>query len=169
MLSPCSFCSADCCKNHYITVTAFDIARLSEKLGKKAEEFAVLYPLKLINYDNDTVLEMQEEGCTMEYVLCLKSHPCLFLEKNRCTIHDFSPSVCRMYPKQINGNYNFGFCPIPSKMVFRMTGINMKNDFIAELEVYKKIVAEWNKKKGKKKDCLGFLVERAHQLGQESL
>jgi len=74
-----------------------------------------------------------------------------------------------MYPKQINGNYNFGFCPAPSKIVFRMTGINMKNDFLAELKEYRRIVAEWNRKKGKKEDCLGFLVEKARQLEQGSL
>lgn len=160
MLSPCSFCSAECCRNHYITVTAFDIARLSRKLGKKPEEFAVLYPLKLINYDSDTVLEVQEDGYIMEYVLCLKSHPCIFLKGNRCSIHDFSPSVCRMYPKQINGSYNFGFCPFPSKMLFRIAGINMNNRFVPELRAYRKIVAEWNKKKGKKKECLDFLIKR---------
>ncbi len=161
MIRPCSFCTAECCKNHYITVTAFDIAKICRKTGKKAEEFAVLYPLKLINYDNDTVLEVQEEGYMMEYVLCLKSHPCIFLKENRCSIYEFSPSVCGMYPKQINGRYNFGFCPMPSVLLFRMTGVNMSDSFISELKAYREIVAEWNKKKGKKKECLDFLLKQA--------
>ena len=157
MLNPCSFCSAECCKDHYITVTIFDVLRISEKTEKKLEEFAEIYPLRLINFDNDMVLEMQEG----EFILCLKSHPCVFLEGKKCRIHGFAPSVCRTYPKRIDGKFNFRLCPMPSALLFRILGTDMPVNYRDELREYKKIVAEWNKKKGKKKDCMDFLISRA--------
>jgi len=154
MLNPCSLCSAECCKDHYITVTIFDIIRIAEKTGRKSEEFAEIYPLRLINFDNDTVLETQEG----EFILCLKSHPCIFLRNKKCSIHEFAPSVCRTYPKQINGKFNFRLCPFPSSVLFRICGTDMPEEYSDELKEYKKIVAKWNKKKGKKKDCMDFLI-----------
>ncbi len=161
MLSPCSLCSARCCKDHYISVTIFDVLRISEKTGKKPEEIAALYPLRLINFDNDTILEFYDNGYPAEHILCLKSHPCVFLEGKRCSIHDFAPSVCKTYPKRINGTFNLRLCPFPSGLLFRILGTDMPRDYADELRKYKKIVSEWNKKKGERKDCMDFLISRA--------
>lgn len=169
MITPCSFCTAECCKNHYITVTAFDIIRISEKTGRKAEDFAALYPLRLIKFDNETVLETYDGKYPEEYLLCLKCHPCIFLKRNKCTIHDFAPYVCGTYPKQVNGKFNFRLCPAPSSVLFRMSGIKVPEKFREELDAYKEMVAEWNKKKGKKKNCLSFLIKKACQSEHQSL
>ncbi|MEM2949431.1 MAG: YkgJ family cysteine cluster protein [Candidatus Bilamarchaeaceae archaeon] len=160
MLSPCLFCSAECCKNLYITVTIFDVIRIAEKTGKKPDEFAVLYPLKLINFDNDTVLELYDRKYPAEHILCLKSHPCIFLKGTSCTIHDFAPSACKTFPKKIGGGFS-GFCPFPASLLFRVLGTNMPVNYANELSAYREIVASWNRKKGKKKDCMKFLIQHA--------
>ncbi len=162
MASPCSLCNAECCRNHYITVTAFDIQRIAGKTGRRPEVFAVLYPLRLLNFDNDTVIELHDNGFPEEHLLCLKSQPCIFLEGKRCSIHDFAPYVCRTYPKQVNGKVNLRLCPFPANLLFRIFGTDMPEGYVRELEEYKNIVAEWNRKKGKKKDCLDFLLSRTH-------
>jgi len=161
MPGPCSFCSAECCRNHYITVTVFDILRIAGKTGKRPGDFAGLYHLRLLKFDNDTVIELHDNGFPEEYLLCLKSHPCIFLDGKRCGIHDFAPSVCKTYPRQICGGFNLGLCPFPAGLLFRIFGTDMPGEYAKELEEYKKIVAEWNRKKGKRKDCLGFLLSKA--------
>ncbi len=161
MLGPCSLCSAECCRNHYISVTVFDVLRISEKTKKKPEEFVILYPLRLINFDNDTVLEFHDNGFPEEHILCLKSHPCIFLEGKKCRIHEFAPSVCRTYPEKTDGKFNLELCPFPSAFLFRVLGTNMPSNYKKELRRYKTIVKEWNKKKGKKRDCIDFLISRA--------
>jgi Fe-S-cluster containining protein len=161
MINPCSICSAECCRNHYITVTIFDIIRISEKTGKKPREFAEFYPLRLINFDNDTVLEFHDDGFPQEHILCLKSHPCIFLEGKGCSVHDFAPSACKTYPRMINGRFNMRLCPFPSGLLFRVLGTDMPKDYADELREYKKIVSEWNRKKGKRNECMEFLINRA--------
>jgi len=167
MLSPCSLCSARCCKELYITVTAFDVLRISAKTGKEPSEFAELYPLRIINFDNETVLECYDGTFyPAEYILCIKSHPCFFLKDNKCTIHEFSPCVCRSFPKGIDGRWKTRMCPFPAGWLFWIFGTNMPNYYARELAVYKDIVMEWNKKKGKKEDCMGFLLKNARRRSE---
>ncbi len=164
MAGPCSLCNAECCREHYITVTVFDILRISSKTGRKLDEFAVFYPLRMLNFDNDTVLEFYDDGYPAEHILALKSHPCIFLEGRRCTIHDFAPYVCRTYPRRINGSFNNRLCPLPAAFLFRVFGTKMPENYAEELDGYKEIVASWNRKKGKNKDCMDFLVEGAKSV-----
>ncbi|NYZ76700.1 YkgJ family cysteine cluster protein [Candidatus Micrarchaeota archaeon] len=160
MISPCLLCSAECCKNLYITVTAFDVLRISESTGRAVGGFAEIYPLKLINFDNETVLECWDGKYPAEYILCIKSHPCFFLEGGRCTIHDFSPCVCRSFPKGVDGRFKTRLCPIPAGFLFRVLGTNMPRAYAEELDCYKETVAEWNRGKGKVKDCMEFLLKK---------
>ena len=161
MPNPCILCSASCCTDLYITVTVFDVIRIAKETGREPGEFAVLYPLRLINFDNDTVLEFHDRKYMEEHILCLKSHPCIFLDGKRCSIHKFSPSVCRAFPKGIDGRYKTRLCPFPAGLVFRVLGTDVRKGYAWELDEYKKIVAQWNKKRGKKDECLGFLIEHA--------
>ena len=100
----CKGCKAPCCRDYVITVTSQDILRIMGKTGKKPEEFAQLYPATILNLNEETVLECHEEGLRYDYILALKSHPCIFLGENSlCTIHEFAPYVCRSYPKNSLG------------------------------------------------------------------
>lgn len=160
VLNPCEFCDARCCKEHVITVTSFDILRIMNKTGKKFEEFAVLEPLRILNFDNDTVLECYENGMRYDYVLALKSHPCIFLRKNRCKIHEFAPLVCGCYPfNQAGRMLERKRCPAISSLAFGIFGTNGNfKAYAKQLKDYKRIVAEWNRKKGSKKECIKFII-----------
>ncbi|MBI5224097.1 YkgJ family cysteine cluster protein [Candidatus Micrarchaeota archaeon] len=168
MVNPCSFCDAKCCKTYTITVTSFDILRIAKNTGKTPHEFAVLHPLKILSYDPDMVLDTSDG--VGAYLLGLPSHPCVFLGKdNLCTIHEFAPMSCRRYPYQINDKLNTRFCPLPSSLMFRVRGADIKVEpMVRELESYKSIVAKWNKKNGKKEDCLNFLIEETSQVLAEN-
>ena len=167
MPNPCLFCDAECCKSYTITVTAFDILRAAEASGKKPEEFAVLHQARLLAFDPDTTLDMEDDGWV--HILGIKSHPCAFLGKDdRCTIHQSAPLSCRRYPFQLNNKLNTRFCPLPSQVVFSLKGPDSSAEqLVHELELHKKIVKEWNKKPGKKADCIKFLLKRAQQLSVE--
>jgi Fe-S-cluster containining protein len=165
MASPCDICPARCCTDLHITVTIFDIIRIAERTGKKPEEFSKFYPLRLINFDNDTVLEFHDKRFMEEHILCLNSHPCLFLEGRRCGIHGFSPSVCRAFPKGIDGVFKTRLCPFPAGFLFRVSGfgVDVRETYAWELGTYKEIVAEWNRKKGKGAGCMDFLISRGKE------
>jgi len=162
--NPCHFCRAECCKTYTITVTAFDMVRIVKHTGKKPGEFAVLHEARLLSYDPDLVLDFSDHP--RGHLLGIRSHPCTFLERDRCTIHDCAPLSCRRYPFQIDGKFNPRFCPLPSQLFFKFRAPDIGTEqLLRELESYKKLVKEWNKKKGTKAECLGFLMERAKRAG----
>lgn len=164
LLNPCSLCPAHCCKSYIITVTIYDVMRISKNTGQNPEEFCALSELRMLSYDPDVVLDTTD-GYGY-YVLALKSHPCIFLGKdNRCKIHEFSPMSCRRYPYTISDKLNTRFCPLPSQLLFRLRGPDIKiTPLSRELDAHKELVSKWNKKPGKKADCLGFLLKNAKDI-----
>ena len=169
-LSPCSLCSAPCCKDYLITVTSSDVKRIAEGTGKNPEEFSVLNKANLLNQDKRTVLECREG----EFVLALKSHPCWFLEKNRCSIFRIAPLVCRLYPwTDMNKRVKIPLCPILGSLGFRIIGADQKlaKKYSEQFQSYCKQVSEWNRKKGSREECWRFLsrgcqTARAHHPSQ---
>lgn len=163
MANPCSFCPANCCKSYTITVTAPDMLRAAASSGKKPEEFAVLHQARFLAYDPDMTLDMQDDSWV--YLLGFRSHPCAFIDGNRCAIHADAPLSCRRYPFQLNSGLNTRCCPLPSQFMFRLKGTDLPlEQLVRELELHKKIVKEWNKKPGRKAECLAFLLKRAKEL-----
>ncbi|MEM5814786.1 MAG: YkgJ family cysteine cluster protein [Candidatus Aenigmatarchaeota archaeon] len=161
MANPCSFCSAECCKTYFITTTVFDILRICKNTGSKAEDFAVLHESRLLGFDPDLVLETTDGYG--RYLLGIRSHPCIFLQKNnRCTIHAFAPLSCREYPFTLAGTFNGRFCPLLPAVLLRLKGPDIRKErMTGELESYKAIVKEWNARRGKKQDCIRVLLELA--------
>ncbi|MFH0737784.1 MAG: YkgJ family cysteine cluster protein [Candidatus Micrarchaeota archaeon] len=164
MRGPCSFCAAECCNSYIITATAFDVLRVIERTKKPWNGFAILHQARLLAFDPDTTLDMEDDGWV--YLLGFKSHPCVFLKGGGlCSIHDCAPMACKRFPFQLDGKLNCRFCPLPSQLFFRMSRPSLKaEDMIRELEMHKTIVKEWNKKPGKKADCIPFLLERAESM-----
>lgn len=159
-MDPCAFCRAECCKTYVITTTPFDILRICENTGKKAEDFTVLHEPRLLGFDPDAVLETKDGYG--RYLLGIRSHPCLFLKNNRCTVHNFAPLSCRRYPFTLSDSFNGRFCPPLPGLAFRLKGPDLAvGELKRELECYKKIIGEWNKKNGKKEDCIRFLLQKA--------
>ncbi len=171
-INPCNFCTARCCKQYLITVTSFDILRIHEKTRKSLEEFAELADPKILNIDNDTILEFYDssERYPECRVLALKSGPCHFLTKDdRCSIHEFAPLTCKRYPFGPDGKITGGApCPAISKVLFAF--VKAENErFNHYLTAYKEIVKKWNNKRGKMKDCMGFLMEESKMLLTKSV
>lgn len=159
MLSPCSFCRAECCKTYIITTTSFDILRICENTGKNAESFAVLHEPRLLGFDPDLILETTDGYG--RYLLGIRSHPCAFQKDGRCAVHAFSPLSCRRYPFTLSDSFNGRFCPFLPGLMLRLKRPDIPKEWMeSELEAYKRIVKEWNKKGGKKEDCVSFLLER---------
>ena len=164
--NPCSLCTALCCKNYVITVTSFDILRIMEKTGKKPEEFVLLSEARLLNLDNDAVLECYDGKERYDYLLTFKSHPCYFLgDDNNCTIHEFAPLGCRLYPHNSNGKVMpRALCPTIPKILFKIRGSDVKTQaYLNQMNDYKKIVAKWNALHGRKEDCLEFLLRESEK------
>ncbi len=160
MINPCRFCPAECCKTYVITATAFDILRITQATGKPAAGFATLHEPRLLAFDPDTILDTADGYG--RYVLGLHSHPCIFLDKNRCSIHQNAPLSCRRYPYQITGRINARFCTLLSGILFRIKGPDIGPDqLVSELDEHKRLVALWNKRQGKRKDCIDFLLKHA--------
>lgn len=158
MFNPCSLCQANCCKTYRISVTSFDVKRICN-LGIKPD-FAIFHPPTLLLFDPDTVLDFEDDY--RGGILGFKSHPCYFLKNNRCTIHKYAPLSCRRYPYTISDYLNARFCPLSSSLLFRIKGADIKKGvLLKELNAYKAIVKEWNRKPGKKQDCLPFLLRRS--------
>ncbi len=163
MTNPCSLCDANCCKSYIITATAFDILRVRENTGRQPADFAMLHQARLLAFDPDTTLDMEDDSWV--YLLGLKSHPCIFLERNRCSIHDSAPLSCRRYPFQLDSKLNARFCPLASQLLFRLKGADISAETMRhELELYKGIVKDWNKSPGPKAKCMDYVLERASQI-----
>lgn len=131
-----------------------------EHTGQPWKGFATLHKARLLSIDPDTTLDMEDDGWT--YILGLKSHPCVFLKEDLCTIHKSAPLSCKRYPFKLDGKLNTRFCPLASNLIFRFNKPDITADEMKkELDHHKKIVKEWNKKPGKKADCILFLLEKA--------
>ena len=163
MVNPCSFCRANCCKTYTLTVTSFDILRLCSNTEWKLDEFAVLHEARLLCYDPDLVLDLADHP--RGHLLGLKSHPCVFLGKgNMCRVHASAPLSCKRYPFTTTGSMNARFCPLIPQLMFRLKGPEVSKTLILkELDAYKEIVKEWNKKPGKKDDCIPFLLKKSEE------
>ena len=160
MFNPCLGCSAPCCTRYLVTVTSFDVLRIAKKTGMKLEEFADFYPAKLLNQDWKSVLFFFDYNDPPDYsLLALKSWPCVFLENGRCRIHDFAPFACKRYPFDMSGDFKRRDCSLISQVFFRFKGPQAEGR-IWEIDAYREIVKEWNGKKGRKKDCMDFLMKR---------
>ncbi|MFH1685397.1 MAG: YkgJ family cysteine cluster protein [Candidatus Micrarchaeota archaeon] len=162
MINPCKACSAMCCKTYTITVTSFDIQRAATQSKKSPEEFTTLHPVRLLAYDPDTVLDFENAPSS---ILGIKSHPCYFIKENLCTIYNSAPLSCKRYPHTINNTVNPRFCPFTSQILFKIRSPDLdKTTFTRELNLYKEIVKKWNKKQGKKENCLEYLLKATKNL-----
>lgn len=77
-ISPCRQCG-ECC-NRYIRITPEEARAISKALNKPIEEFA--HPIFA-----GTVYELEH-----------REGKCIFLNDNRCLIHNIKPFQCKTYP-----------------------------------------------------------------------
>lgn len=164
LISPCTGCSAPCCRDYIITITSYDVLRILDNTEKKFEDFAELAPAKLLNLNYDLVLECYEGDLCYEYVLALRSHPCVFLDKkNKCTIHSFAPYICRTYPyNSASRLIGRARCNFFQKAAFACSGVDVSpTEYSEQITEYIELVKMWNKKRGTKEECIAFLLENS--------
>ena len=86
-LFSCKGCGK-CCKNRdYINLTAYDVYRAAQYLGRTHEEFITQY---------GTVF--QSESLVPTVALTMRAGTCPFLRNKKCAIHQTKPCACRFYP-----------------------------------------------------------------------
>ena len=162
MFSPCKFCDGNCCISFVITVTSFDVKRISKATGLRAEEFAELRLLDLLSFDDDQVIETKNGKYKEYYVLALKSHPCYFFDsKKGCKIHDSKPLACRIYPHDERGDFGRrAFCQFLPSLFFRLSRPSKKllAKYEKEKKAYAALVKKCNKKNMTRDAAFAFLT-----------
>lgn len=147
LFNACKLCDARCCKELTITVTIFDVIRISKATGKKPEEFCeIIYP-SLLFYDTRDLIGYYENDIYYEGLLALKSHPCIFLKKNLCSIYPVRPLACRLYPFNIAKKLKkSALCPPASKVVFyfQKPPQELIESYNREELMYRELVSKWN-------------------------
>lgn len=84
----CTAC-ANCCRVATTQLTDRDVERISHKLGMKKQEF-------LLDYTDKS----EEEGL----ILKRTGQGCVFLEGNLCSIYEFRPATCELFPHLVKGS-----------------------------------------------------------------
>lgn len=84
----CTSC-ANCCRVATTQVSERDIARLARGLGMSEAQLIRAYTDD--TPDEGRVLKRNESGC-------------VFLDGNRCTVYDFRPGTCQLFPHLVKGN-----------------------------------------------------------------
>lgn len=168
MLNPCKGCRAKCCSGYLVTVTGFDVLRISARTGLKPGEFACFYPATILNLDWDSVLHFHDSPPTPGFfLLALKSWPCVFLEQGKCRIHGFAPGICSRYPYDRQGNLVARHCSLLSRALFYLKGPGT-GTIMDEIRDYNRIVRKWNMKKGAERDCMDFLLKMSADFKEYS-
>ena len=154
----CNLCDARCCKERLITITIFDVLRISHSTGLSPETFSQLVFPSILNLSYDYILECREGS----RILALKSYPCYFLKDNKCSIYPNAPLICRLYPFSPDGKVR-GMCPLLPKLLFSLRGVSKEliEAYEREDALYRGIVMKWNER-GKDKsldECWEFLLK----------
>lgn len=84
----CNSC-ASCCHTFKVEVTPSDVQRiLDNRKDLKIEDFLKYTDKRIISNQNISLVLKEKEN----------SSACIFLENNKCSIHEFKPKVCRVWP-----------------------------------------------------------------------
>ena len=84
----CTAC-ANCCRVATTQLTERDVERISHNLGMKKQEFLRDYTFK--SEQEGLILKRTEQGC-------------VFLEGNLCSIYEFRPGTCELFPHLVKGS-----------------------------------------------------------------
>jgi hypothetical protein len=84
----CTAC-ANCCRVATTQVNERDIDRLARGLGMSEAELIRDYTVE--SADEGRILKRNENGC-------------VFLEGNLCSVYDFRPGTCHLFPHLVKGN-----------------------------------------------------------------
>ncbi|MDD5022795.1 MAG: YkgJ family cysteine cluster protein [Candidatus ainarchaeum sp.] len=168
MDNPCEYCNSKCCKYYTVALTREDILRVLKI--KKGFEWIQVIEANGIETQFSHGFFIFDQGKMKECFLALnrkRSEKCIFLENNKCSIYEYRPMACRLYP------FELGVKGVEYKKKHRCPiGWNIddiKKDFLEnneiakkEIEEHEKKVREWNSKINEKKtikEFIEFLIE----------
>jgi len=143
-----------------ISVTPFDLLRISSGTGLEPKSFSSLMPRNIFRYDEETAIETEDRGRCLLYI---NSPPCMFLsEGGKCTVRGFAPLVCRVYPYTEGGRLKKNAkCGRIQRLLFGLRGPEAVEQYNHEQALFVRIAARWNRKGGTAERALGFLVREA--------
>jgi len=145
----CQMCEDSCCKKKIVALTKRDIQRLSEITN-------IFECIDFVPFSYNPKGKLVK-GNDYEGVLILKhlNQQCIFLKDNKCSVHKYRPTACRMYPcNPIFIEYEDGFteqiiwdnsCP----GVGRGKEFDIKNlalEWRKDRLEYNEIVDKWNQR-----------------------
>jgi Fe-S-cluster containining protein len=103
-------CSGDCCFNHSILLTSFDVIRILDHVPNVNVRDLIVFYVSQVGYVDIDILAgypaimLENEPCYLglryitDEALGVQRCPFLDTESRLCKIHEFKPMVCRGYP-----------------------------------------------------------------------
>lgn len=100
----CAGCAA-CCQEVIPPITHIDVRRIIDKTGLSPEEFSRMYTPDEIDLEASSFNWVKMTAGKRVLGLLQPGGKCRFLsKKNKCTIYNFRPMVCRGYPYSVELN-----------------------------------------------------------------
>ncbi len=165
----CKGCS-HCCESdmgYSIVLTPYDMYQLSKGTGKSFDELLVSFHLELSVIDDVVLPHLKMES------------GCKFLEDGRCSIHQFRPGICRLFPlgRIYEGDSFKYFLQVNECLKISRTPVKISDWLgIEDLEKNSAFISKWHKflKYETKRICeiremAGFEVKRLEGLEEKDL
>lgn len=114
----CKHCGSCCRNNKPISLTLYDIVRISEFLGMDADDFYRGYCVERSYSENHIPMPFLKK----------KDNQCCFLFDNLCMIHFVKPDICRYMPSTIFGDINYLKSKMPGCCNIQLMSSNKVND-----------------------------------------
>ncbi|MEW5693569.1 MAG: YkgJ family cysteine cluster protein [Candidatus Hydrogenedentota bacterium] len=98
----CKNCG-ECCRYYTAILTIYDIAKIMHNTGIRPSEFVEFYKEGATKDVSDDLYLVTEQG---RYLIGFKKteEGCIFLKDNKCSIHNYKPPICKLYPLDLRWN-----------------------------------------------------------------
>ncbi|MBI5224108.1 YkgJ family cysteine cluster protein [Candidatus Micrarchaeota archaeon] len=177
--NPCQICTAKCCRNYTVSLTAADLEKLFRT--KTDDIYKHIAAIDATGFDPKLVPRVKltkENGKEGDFILCLvrdRKETCSFLGKgNLCTIYENRPRNCRIYPFRLDEKGGLKYvekyrCPVDWKLNTKAAKSFEKDITIQKKEVheYKVICDAWNGKTKEHRELNEF-IEFVRQFKQNT-
>ncbi len=152
--STCLSCDGRCCLSHVVPVTGADVRRIRDATEASPDSFTDFVSVAdLESTHHDVALD---DGYHY-LVLKREDDACILLENDRCSIHEYKPMLCRLYPffhseekeVQVRSNPQCAKRTTPTQRE-RKEIRDLCNSYTEDLFAYNNFVEGWNKASGMK-------------------
>lgn len=180
----CNGCG-DCCRTHRVALTHIDLRRLVALLGEPPGALVAWLPSTAVDLDAESASFVSLSEGPRLMVLAHAARGCRLLgEDDRCSAYAARPRDCQLYPFVLERNerrmpvrlslFDATGCGDVASSPVSLTSLERADaERWAELEVYRSLVARWNRlaghrrrfghRAGSARDFLEFLLQ--HDAG----